>query len=321
MKALVCSVLNYQNWKVTIDCLRSLEEALHDFPSARVIVTENGSGNDSARELFDWISATESRKARFQFLELPHNLGFAGGHARALQDAKDFEYFFVVNSDCIVRREDIAELIRLLEAHPDIAILGTPLEEGHGEYHTGVRRMNTPVIRAIQSLGLPWKMRALFGWANSSEEIPVQGDSVWKSTYGFWIVGAFLAIRKAWIERIGFLDPTFFFYGEDAEYSHRAQRSGGAIAIALNVRIKHVGGGTCKLRPTEWRKKALARADYLVQRKCYGELAFLFAIYWDRLLLGFFRFAKLLSNKIRAERLEDLGILCGVGREMIGGRG
>src|SRR5438270_287246 len=59
-----------------------------------------------------------------------------------------------------------------------------------------------------------------------------------------WVGGAFMMIRRDVIERVGPLDEGFFFYGEDAEFSHRVRRAGWRVRYDPGAAIIHLGGAS-----------------------------------------------------------------------------
>jgi GT2 family glycosyltransferase len=94
-------------------------------------------------------------------------------------------------------------------------------------------------------------------------------------------------IRGDLIRQIGLLDEDFFFYGEDIEFSHRVLKAGyRRYYQATAGSITHLGGGSSSPdeQPSLEKTTRQYRAQYLVQRKCYGVVAKLFLQTLDHVL-------------------------------------
>src|SRR3989338_3576803 len=97
------SVLNYNNWKDTIECLESLLRL--DYPNFRLIVVDNCSPNDSVKEIRRWAERKDSNS--LTFIESAKNLGYAGGNNLAIRHGLDHgaRYVWILNNDTIVSKD------------------------------------------------------------------------------------------------------------------------------------------------------------------------------------------------------------------------
>src|SRR4051812_37538257 len=102
MKVVVV-IVNYRTAGLVIDCLRSLidEVAATD---ARVIITDNCSGDDSINAINDAITRM-GWSAWSQLMPLPKNGGFAYGNnaaiAHALKNDNPPDYIYLLNPDTL----------------------------------------------------------------------------------------------------------------------------------------------------------------------------------------------------------------------------
>lgn len=96
VKGIAAVVLNFKTWKDAVNCVNDLKA--QDYPDKHIVVVENGSGNESAKEL----------KNRFDNDPLvtviisEQNLGFAKGNNLGIRYAHEklgYDTVFVVNSD------------------------------------------------------------------------------------------------------------------------------------------------------------------------------------------------------------------------------
>jgi GT2 family glycosyltransferase len=58
-----------------------------------------------------------------------------------------------------------------------------------------------------------------------------------------WVDGAVMAIRRAVVDDVGFLDERFFLYFEDTEFCLRAARAGWRIGVVLEAEAEQSPGG------------------------------------------------------------------------------
>jgi len=216
-------VLNYRAWQDTVACLRALERL--KYPNYQVVVLDNASNNDSATQI-------RQRYPTVELLELPHNLGFAGGNnvgiRRAL--AAGAEYVWLLNPDTVPDCGALTPLVELAESDPRIGAVGSILLE-----------MDHP--ERIQAWGggqvlLNWGMIRLLTSSHQAKALS-------------YISGASLLIRRAALERVGLLDEGFFMYAEDADYGLRLTKAGFKLAVAEGSRVLHRGG-------TSWGKEHLS---------------------------------------------------------------
>jgi GT2 family glycosyltransferase len=105
-------------------------------------------------------------------------------------------------------------------------------------------------------------------------------------------------IRRTALNKTGFLDEDFFFYGEDVEFCHRMRRNGFRIYYDPTVSIIHRGGASSdpsRMKIAD-RDRHRWQARYMIQRKCYGSLAAM-AIRWADIFTLKIRQTKLLLRR------------------------
>lgn len=265
-------VVNYRTPDLTLDCLRSVADGLSDLPvGCSAVVVENGSGDDSAAGLQEairsrgwssWVTLVVSQK----------NLGFAGGNNLGLRHAPASRYVLLLNSDTILHDGCLNRCIEAMDRESDIGVLSCALLNRDGSPQTAVRRFPTPIRLVLMETGLPWRMPRLFEWADTE-------DGTWDRRTERrdvdWVGGAFMLIRREVLDAIGDLSESFFFYGEDIEFCHRAMRHGYRRVYDPKASITHLGGGSSGMDALPNRRKMLLafKARYGVQRACYGCVA------------------------------------------------
>jgi GT2 family glycosyltransferase len=293
---LLVVVVNYRTPELTVDCLRSLAPEIEAVAGARVVVVDNGSGDGSPERIEAAIrerawSAWASLKA------LERNGGFAFGNNRGLESVSGARYVLLLNSDTVVNPRALAHCLAVMDAEPTIGAMSCLVLNADGTPQNVARRFPTALRRTVASLGLPWKLPALFGWADLE-------DATWdrRTTKRDvdWLGGAFLFVRGELVERIGLLDEDFFFYGEDIEFCHRVWQAGYRCHYDPGASITHLGGSSSdmtRLASVE-RVRHAWRGRHLVHEKLYGRASALACLAVDGVLLA----SRLALRTIKGER-------------------
>ena len=296
-------IVNFRTPDLTVQCLESLRGDVAAIGSSQVIVVENGSGDDSAEQI-DAAIELHGWRDWVELLVLADNMGFAGGNNRGIEHGEPAEFTLLLNSDTIVDAGCLVHCLECMESNPDIGILGCRVKSVDGSLQSMARKFPTPMRTIISAMGLPWRFPRLFKWADADDE---GWDRATTTRDVDWLVGVFMLIRRDLIEKTGALDEDFFFYGEDIEFCHRAQRAGVRRHYDPTTAITHLGGGSSDPERLSAAKRSLHqwRARYLVQRKCYGRLAAAVVRTVDLIMWGLRLCWLRLTGRRSAKRYED----------------
>jgi hypothetical protein len=236
------------------DCLHSLAENTR--ASYEVIVTDNGSTDGTQAML----------AAEFPYVQLiqnQRNEGYTRPMNQALQRGRG-EYLAQLNPDTVVLPGALDELIAFLVAHPEVGVCGPKVLNRDRTLQKPCRRGEPrpwAVFSYFSGLAALFPKSRLFGeylmsYKDEDETHAVAGVS-----------GSCMLIRRAVIDRIGYLDERFFAYQEDADYCFRARQAGWEVYYHPQAQIIHYGGmGGSRVQPFrsiyEWH-----RSYYLYYRK------------------------------------------------------
>jgi N-acetylglucosaminyl-diphospho-decaprenol L-rhamnosyltransferase len=190
-----------------------------------IVVVDNASSDGTPAML-------RAEHPEVRLLEAGRNLGFAGGNNLALRQVLSSEkfqfsilnfqfsivdYVFLLNPDTEVVGDAIPALVRYLEAHPDVAVVGPQLRYADGSVQSSRRRFPSQGVYFWESTPLeqrwpnnPWARRYRCDDTPDDAEQTVD-----------WLVGAALLVRRAAIERAGLLDAGFPMYSEELEWQRR----------------------------------------------------------------------------------------------------
>jgi GT2 family glycosyltransferase len=157
---------------------------------------------------------------RFELMRPGRNLGFAGG-CNLGASTLDTEYVALVNSDCVLRPDTLAQLVA--EAR----------RPGVGPVMASVRIANSPELlnssgNPVHVVGLSWA-GGLYTTETRSEPFDVTAAS-----------GACVVLRRSVWADLGGFDAEYFAYVEDTELSLRCwQRGLAARCVPTAVALHH----------------------------------------------------------------------------------
>jgi GT2 family glycosyltransferase len=246
-------LVNFRGAADTIECLESL---LRSTLPMKVVVVENGSGDDSVERLRAWAQGREvpaieqSEMAvfstpplpkpvpmaevaaadvgagcqgaalvpNFTLIISPDNLGFAGGNnlgLRHLLADRQLSHFWLLNNDTVVAPDAAMALLSRMLATPRVGMCGTVVR--HYWHPDRVQALNGSTYNkytgSSRSLGgeLPATVRY------SPQDVADATD---------FVVGASLAVSRAFLNDVGLMDEGYFLYFEEIDWATRNRRRG-----------------------------------------------------------------------------------------------
>ena len=253
---LLIVIVNYRTAALTVDCLASLATEVAA-PGARVVVTDNQSGDDSVSRISTAIAVNHwSDWAAVQPLE--RNGGFAYGNnaaiAPALRSSAPPDYVLLLNPDTVVRPGALGALMEFMDQHRAVGIAGSRLEDPDGTPQISAFRFHSILSELESGLRLGFISRRL---AKKVVAPPVPAQSVPTD----WVAGASMMIRREVFESIGLLDEGYFMYFEEVDFCLRARRAGWPCWYVPGSRVVHLVGQASgvtdvkrarKRRPAYW---------------------------------------------------------------------
>ena len=209
-------VLNWNGAADTLACLASLAKV--ESPEFTTLLVDNGSTDGTVAHVRRAFPSVE-------ILELPKNLGFAGGNNAGFRSLKGrgFDGVIFLNNDTVVDPGFLQPLIDELQkpwvgiAAPKILYMDDP---GRIWYAGGVLESTTGLI---EHTGIRQPDGPRF-------DVP---EPVWYAT------GCCLAMRCCDFNAVGGFDERFRMYGEDVDLSIKARKRGLVIMYQPASRIWH----------------------------------------------------------------------------------
>ncbi|SMG29462.1 hypothetical protein SAMN05661096_01843 [Marivirga sericea] len=206
-----------------------LPNVIQNSNPTQVIVADNASTDES-------VDYLKTHFPQIQLIEIPENLGYAGGYNFALKQIQ-FDYYVLLNSDVETTPNWIAPVIKLMQQNENIVACQPKIKSYHDkeffEYAGAAGGF-------IDHLGYPFCRGRIF--SHLEKDLGQYNDN--RSV--FWATGACLFVRADGFHKLGGLDDRFFAHMEEIDFCWRAKNSGKEVFYCGESTVYHVGGGTLK---------------------------------------------------------------------------
>ncbi|MFQ3595730.1 MAG: glycosyltransferase family 2 protein [Sphingomonadaceae bacterium] len=280
-------IVNWNGWRDTLECLEAI---LRSKVLPRVLVIDNGSDDGSVERILAWASGAEPweppagplRRLSHPPLAKPvpvrlltpdeaattppgdelltiiasgENIGFAAGNnvcmRHALLDPR-ISYCWCLNNDAIPDPGAVGALVARMDATHKVGMCGTQVRyyhrPGHWQALNGHRfRLLTGMSRGI---GLNVPVNRPFDPKKVAQETD-------------FVLGASLAVSRAFLETVGYMEESYFLYFEEMDWSVR-NRGRFAIAFANGAIVYHKEGGSIGSSTRRGHRSALS--EYYLMR-------------------------------------------------------
>jgi GT2 family glycosyltransferase len=261
--AVATIVLNWNRWRRTLDCLRSLEA--QDYPASTTIVVDNGSDDDSLERLV-------ADSGDFTLLPTGRNLGYAGGNNAGIRHAlaAGADYVWVLNNDTRVQPDALSELVRAAESDPRTGVVvSRQLEAGTSEQLPSAYRLQGDVGAAIRLRSEASEASHIENGRARTEMVRCDGCDAGVHAADI-VEGPSMLIRREAIEQAGSFDERYFHYYEDTDLMLRIRRAGWNEVLACRSAVEH-GFGESLFVQTPQAQYYMRRNELLFRRKLFGE--------------------------------------------------
>jgi len=256
-------IVSYNTRDLTADCLTSVYCALEaERIEAMVCVVDNASHDGSAEMVHE-------RFSRALLVASDENLGFARGTNVGLERLEALptppRYLLLLNPDTIVASDAFGHMLRFMDAHREVDVVGAQLAYGDGSFQHGAFHFPTLWMAFLDFW--PLHHRLLDSRLNGrysrrryavGEPFPIDHP-----------LGAALMMRRAALARVGPLDTGYFMYCEEIDWCMRVKATGGGIYCVPQARVVHLEGQSTR----QFREKmyiALWRSRFRLFEKHYG---------------------------------------------------
>lgn len=213
-------IVNYNGWKDTIECLRSLEDITYN--CFEVFVVDNASTDKSCEGLRKEISKVS---ISVTLIEEAENKGFSAGNNIGIRYAitKGFDYFLMLNNDTLVEKNFLDKLLDSFKLDNVGAAIGQIY------YASDKRKIWYAGGGLNEKIMKPSHFRF-----NQIETIHISEKKI--VTFA---TGCCICCSREVLEKIGLWNEVFFLYEEDVELSLRIINAGFRIIYNSDAIIYH----------------------------------------------------------------------------------
>ena len=183
------------------------------------------------------------------------NIGFTKAVNKGFKQADfgDGEYAIILNQDCYLKEDAVANMINFMEEHPRCAIGGIKQLSSQDEnyiIHGGCLEAFPNGIHIVGDVSK--------GDCSKNKQMP-------------WVNGACLIVRLDAIEDIGLMDENYFLICSDSDWCYTARARGWEVWYIADAECIHEQGISKKPIP-EFERQMLMDMIYFKDKWCEGGL-------------------------------------------------
>jgi N-acetylglucosaminyl-diphospho-decaprenol L-rhamnosyltransferase len=228
---------SYETHDLLLSCLCEVGAArkMHPELSVETIVVDNGSRDGS-------IQAVAREHPDVRLVALVRNVGFAAAVNRGLA-AGQGRIVLLLNSDVEIDADLLIDGVRLLDAHPEVGVVGAALFHPDGRPQRSAHR--------LPDLATEWLPEFLLGRFRPMASAPTRkrgSSAVARFERVEAVRGAVFMFRASLLDEVGPFDEGFFFFLEETEFCARVRRAGYQIVRADDMKAVHRLGASSKKR-------------------------------------------------------------------------
>lgn len=259
-------IVNYNVKYFLEQALYSVRRAIEGI-EAEIIVVDNNSSDSSVelvREKFPEVVLIANKE----------NTGFSKANNQGIAISTG-QYVLLLNPDTVVEEDTFKQCLAFMDAHPDAGALGVKMVDGKGHFLPESKRsLPTPAVSFYKIFGLAGLFprskrfgRYHLGYLNDNQTHQIEV-----------LAGAFMFMRRETLDKIGWLDETFFMYGEDIDLSYRVILGGYKNYYYPEARIIHYKGESTKKGSLNYVRIFYQAMAIFAQKHFSGNQARLYAL-------------------------------------------
>ncbi|MBU3812200.1 MAG: glycosyltransferase family 2 protein [Candidatus Niameybacter stercoravium] len=243
-------IVNYNTYTLTKQTIDSVLEKKLPF-KYEIMLVDNASMDDSMVKLqADYEDIIKEGLLNITLNDA--NLGFAKANNIGMRKSKG-EYILLLNSDTYVVEDCLERCLAYIESYNAagninnmLGALGCKVILPDGTLdHACKRGFPTPKASLYYFLKLHKKDKIKYGLYDA---LHLGEDEVGEVDC---LMGAFMLMPRAVLDKVGLLDEDFFMYGEDIDLCYRIKEGGYKIMYYPEASIIHYKGGSSKKRRTK----------------------------------------------------------------------
>lgn len=244
-------------------CLRSLTGhppvVSHD-----IIVVDNASSDGTADHVTRQWPAV-------RLIQAGDNLGFARANNLGIRGSAS-ELILLLNPDTLVPPGAIDRLVGVLDARPDVAVVGPRVVNAEGRAELSFGSMIAPLTELRQKLLVKGNDRGIGTIVRHVEHLTRRERVV------DWVSGVCLLVRRQDADAVGLLDERYFMYVEDVDFCAAIRACHHRVLFTPAAEIVHLRGQS-RARAARRAAQAYRSSQIAFYEKHHPRLAPLLRVY------------------------------------------
>lgn len=232
-------IVSYNTKNITVDCIESIIKNTSGV-TFEIIVIDNASTDGTIKEIYN------NKSNNIKIINNKENLGFSKANNIGVKNASG-RYYLFLNSDTVVYKNTLKGMVEFMDSHKNAGAATCFIKLPNGELDDSSHR------------GFPTPWNSLIHFSRLSKLFPksklLNGYSLsylnLKKTHEIdACAGAFMIVRPAVGDEVGWWDEDYFWYGEDLDFCYRLKKRGWKIYFVPKFQILHykgVSGGIKKI--------------------------------------------------------------------------
>lgn len=244
-------IVNWNSKDYLRECLLSIRQTCGEL-SPQIVVVDGGSFDGCSEMLASGFTEVD-------FVQSQENIGFGRsnnlGFSKVTGDA-----LLLLNPDTELMPGAVQELLKNLEAAPDVGMVGARLLNSDGSLQ----------YSSVHPLPTPWNVAFDTDWGRRRwwrcKGPPAGSDAREVEA----VSGACMMLRSDTFRRLGGFDPRYFMYAEDMDLCFRIRASGIRVWHAPRAVVLHHGGGSSRTRFSKFSTVMIREALDVYMRANHG---------------------------------------------------
>lgn len=241
-------VITYNSSSYLEACLDSILQN-----GAAATVVDNGSTDRT-------VALVRQEYPNVRLIENVGNLGYAAAVNQGM-NSTGADIVAVCNADVVYPPDSLHQLIRFMQANPEVGAAGPQLVFPDGGWqgsYGSVHGIMESLKRTIGLTSLHNWLRRLW-WPRKLDR---------SAKHVGYVIGAVMAIRRRAFDAVGGWDEEFYFYAEDVDFCHRLHRAGWQVMFVPTIEVMHIAGASStKVDASERYFRQLVQSELLLVRK------------------------------------------------------
>lgn len=238
MRSVAIIIVHFNTDQETLECLQSLKKIKRQGLKVQTIVIDNGSKQPL-------LLPPQLVTKQLRLIRSDANLGFTNGNNLGISVAvRDFnpDYLLLLNNDTVVQPDFLQQLVAAAESHAEVGMVVPKI------YFYPGREFHHASYRKTERGQVLWYAGGSIDWANLDafhrgvDELDRgQFDHTHETEFA---TGCCLLIPRPVLERVGPLDPSYFLYLEDVDWSQRVKLAGYQLHYQPAAVVWHKNAGS-----------------------------------------------------------------------------